>query len=115
MTQNDNLPTTQTYSTLGRFVFWLLWLMGLGVCLLFVFFSLIIVMEGSKVSPIALWDMLIVGVEAYLLLQSFIALFDHEKPMSALLLRVAFAAIGLPLIAFGGCSIWSSFAPRLAG
>lgn len=39
MTESPEIPA---YSTGGQIAFWFLWLLGLGVCLLFILFALII-------------------------------------------------------------------------
>jgi hypothetical protein len=43
MISDDNLQPIPTYPLLGQFLFWLLWMMGLLVCLLFSLFVLITV------------------------------------------------------------------------
>jgi hypothetical protein len=113
MTLNDDLPTTQPYSITTKILCWLLWVNGLLLWLLFVFFFAM-TMSGWT-GQIALWNLLVVLTQSYVLIQSARSFLRREKSSSALLLWAAFAGIAMPMIAFGGCNMLSNFAPRLAG
>ncbi|MFY9259046.1 MAG: hypothetical protein WAO71_00905 [Gallionella sp.] len=113
MALNDDLPTTQPYSIVTKIIFWILWMGGLMLCLLFIFFF--VMMASERAWQIALWNLLVVLTQSYVLIQSARYFLRREKPPSALLLWAAFAGIAMPMIAFGGCSMFTSSAPRLAG
>ncbi len=113
MTENDGLPTAQPYSITTKIIFWILWMGGLLLCLLFVFFLVMTLPSGKE--QIILWNLLVVLTQSYVLIQSARYFLRRGKPPSTLLLWAAFAGIAMPMIAFGGCNMLSNFAPRMAG
>ncbi|MDD4962526.1 MAG: hypothetical protein PHI11_01260 [Gallionella sp.] len=113
MTLNEDLPNTQPYSIATKIIFWILWMGGLMLCLLFIFFF--ILMLSGRTWQIALWNLLVVLTQGYVLIRSGQYFLRSEKSPSALLLWAVFACISMPIIAFSGCLMLSSFAPRMAG
>jgi hypothetical protein len=108
MTEPQKMPP---YSSGGLVVFWLLWLLGWGACLPYIL-GLVFLMQDNAPSVLDVpsillieWNLLAVGVQGYLLVQSARFLFRREEHTSELLLRVLMASIGVPLIAYGGCII----------
>lgn len=91
-----------SYSFGAKALFCLLWVVGLSVFLLFAPFAILLVVAAPLV---AFWNMLIAFAEAYLLFKSAQHFRSKDKPISELLLQVALAAIGVPLLASGGCLI----------
>lgn len=92
--------TSNTYSLGWSLVFWLLWSAGLLVLLLFGAFILITALDAPLVSG---WNALIVLAEGFLLFKTARHFARKDKPASELLLLAAVAAIGIPLLATGGC------------
>ncbi len=118
---SESLPP---YSSGQCTFFWLLWLLGWGVCLAYIF-ALVFLVLYTKIDlasvfstlPSALftaWNLLAIGTQCYLLVQSARFLSRHEKPMSELLLRVFMAGIVVPNIAVSGCFMAGSFLQRMA-
>lgn len=97
-----------------KVLFWLLWVVGLLVFLLFVFFLLATAMDAPVMG---VWNGLVVLAEGFLLFKTEYHIVRKNLPMSTLLLWVAVAALGIPLIAFGGCLMLDSlsFGLRFAG
>lgn len=95
------MSQTETYSTPAAIFFWLLWIVSLLVLLLFGFFLL-----ASADSPVlASWNGLIVLAEGFLLFITARHFVRKDMPISQLLLWIAGAALGVPLLAFGGCML----------
>lgn len=100
-----------TYPVGLSILFWLLWLVGLLVLLLFGFFTLA---TSTDPNVIAAWNGLVVLAEGFLLIKTVIHFVRKDMAMSSLLLWVAVAAVAVPFIAFGGCFIFESmsYGPR---
>ncbi len=98
------------YSMIWCVFFWFLWLIGLGVLVLFGGFLL---MTALSASLIAVWNGLIVIIEVFLLSKTAYHFFRKDMPSSALMLRVALAAFGVLLLATGGCLILENTGQRL--
>lgn len=94
-----------TYSLAMKIGFWLLWLIGLLVALLFIFFALMIA-AGSWL--MAGWNLVVVAAEITILVKTLRHLIRHDKPGSELLLWLIGAALLIPLIALGGCSLMNN-------
>ncbi|WMP16671.1 hypothetical protein [Thiothrix lacustris] len=92
--------TSNTYSLGWSLVFWLLWSAGLLALLLFGFFLLVTATNAPLASS---WNALIVLAEGFLLFKTARHFARKDKPASELLLLAAVAAIGIPLLATGGC------------
>jgi hypothetical protein len=90
-----------TYSSRRVVVFWLLWLLGLGFCLLFALFSFMTL--GTKLWFAGLWHLLITGIEGYLLVKLAYNYSQRSKSMDELLSKVTFLSFAMPFISFGGC------------
>lgn len=91
---------TQTYGLGWSLLFWLLWAVGVLVLLLFGGFLLITAVDAPLMG---VWNALVVLVEGWLLFKTVRHFLRGDKPISELLLLVALAAIGVPLLASGGC------------
>ncbi|WP_298611414.1 hypothetical protein [uncultured Thiothrix sp.] len=91
-----------TYSVGLSILFWLLWIVGLLILLLFGFFTLA---TASDVNVMATWNGLVVVVEGFLLLKTGLHFARKDIPMSKLLLWIVVAVVAVPFIAFGGCFI----------
>lgn len=88
-----------TYHIGLSILFWLLWTVGLLILLLFGFFCLIMIN-----SPVmAAWNGLVVLAEGFVLFKTARHFVRKDLPMSTLLLWVGVAAVGIPLLASGGC------------
>lgn len=91
-----------TYPLAGSLLFWLLWSFGVLVLLLFGSFLLITV----AAAPLAgVWNGLAVLAEGWLLFKTARHFVRKDKDIPELLLLAVVAAIGIPLIAFGGCMV----------
>ncbi len=103
-----------TYSLGWSLVFWLLWSVGVLVLLLFGVFLLITLIDAPLAAG---WNGLIVLAEGFLLFKTARHFARKDKPASELLLLVAVAAIGIPLLATGGCIMVDSVGSglRIAG
>lgn len=93
------------YSTGLSILFWLLWVVGLLVLLLFGFFVLA---TATDANVMAAWNVLVVLAEGFLLFKTARHFVLKNIPMSKLLLWAAVAALGVPFVAFGGCFILES-------
>ncbi|MDD4928686.1 MAG: hypothetical protein PHP85_05340 [Gallionella sp.] len=102
MMPDDNLPSPAKFSLAGSFFFWIFWLSGAALCLLFGIFLFI---TATGASVVAVWNLLIVLAQCLLLTKSAHYFHTREKPVSELMLWAAFAGIAMPLIAFGGCAV----------
>ena len=100
----------QVYSIIWCIFFWLLWLIGLGVLVLFAGFLLI---TAEDAPLIAAWNGLIVIIEIFLLFKTAYHFFRKDIPSSTLMLWVALAAFGVLLLATGGCLILENTGQRL--
>ena len=90
----------------------LLWLTGLGVLLLFGFFAVITL--PSSFWPHSVWNLLVTLVEAWVLFISIRYSVKETRIRSEALLWAVVAAVGVPLVASGGCALMAdSF--RIAG
>lgn len=96
---------TQMPSLGWRIFFWLLWLVGLGVLVLFSGFLLITAVDAPF---IAIWNALVVVIEIYLLFKTARHFVCKDQPLSEILLWVAAAAFAMPLLGMGGCLIVSN-------
>lgn len=105
------LLPTYTYSIAMKVSFWLLWLLGLGIALLFIFFLLITATDSPL---IAAWNLGVIITEISLLFKTMRHFLRHDKPASELMLWLAATVFLVPLVAFGGCGLMSS-SLRLAG
>lgn len=94
-----------TYSVGLSILFWLLWIVGLLILLLFGFFTLA---TANNVNVMATWNGLIVVVEGLLLFKTGLHFVRKDIPMSKLLLWIVVAAVVVPFIAFGGCLIMNN-------
>lgn len=83
-------------------LFWLLWVVGLLVLLLFGFFLLVTAMDAPVMG---IWNGLVVLTEIFLLFKTALHFVRKDRLISKLLLWAAVAAVGVPLVAFGGCLI----------
>lgn len=101
---------SNTYSLGWSIVFWLLWLAGLLILLLFGAFFLITAMDAPLM---AFWNALVVLAEGFLLFKTARHFVHKDKPASELLLLVAVAAIAVPLVASGGCLLVDSMGSGL--
>lgn len=116
MTEPQEIPP---YSCLGVLFFWGLWILGVAVCVAYIF-GLMYIKAYNKIDSVYsvvffAWNLLAIGTQGYLLLKVFGAVLDHKKPMPELLFDVAVATIALPFIAGVGCGMLINFAPRVAG
>ena len=97
-----------TYSLGWSMVFWLLWSVGILVLLLFGGFLLIIIdapMGAGWKNGLVVWNGLVVLAEGFLLFKTARHFVRKDKLASELLLLVAVAAFGVPLLATGGCLV----------
>jgi hypothetical protein len=90
----------------------LFWLIGLGVCLLFGFFG-IILLPGSS-DAIGIWNLLVALAEAWVLFIAARHFFRGTQPVSTLFFWLALAVVGVPLVASGGCAMMAD-SLRIAG
>lgn len=95
-----------SYSIPLKLFFWLFWLVGAFAVFLFVIF-MIAAYNGDVYFPkdwgYIAWDAFIVLTGLLILSKTAWHFFQGNVLGSKLLLWVVFAAIGLPLIGFGGC------------
>lgn len=102
------MPKTITYSIPVKIFFWLFWLVGVFAVLLFVLFT-ISSANGDAYFPkgwgYVAWDVLIVVLGVGLLFNTARHFFKADREGATLMLWVALAAFGLPLIGFGGCML----------
>ena len=106
-------------SCLGVLFFWWLWILGVAVCVAYIF-GLMYMKAYNKIDSVYsvvffTWNLLAIGTQGYLLLKVFGASFVGKKMLSELLFDVSVAAVGIPFIAGVGCGMLSNFAPRVAG
>ena len=92
----------QVYSIVWCIFFWLLWLVGLGVLVLF---GGLLLITAADTPLIALWNGLIVIIEAFLLFKTAYHFFRKDMPSSTIMFWVALAAFGVFLLASSGCAI----------
>ena len=101
------MPNPITYSIPVKIFFWLFWIIGIGVILIFGLFAFISAGGSDPFFPkgwgIVLWDSLVAGVCAFLLFKTAWHFFKADREGSNLLLWVAIAALVVPLVGFGGC------------
>jgi hypothetical protein len=98
----------QHYSLIFKIFFWLLWLGGVGVFLVFAWFSSMTMGEGGfgeGASLIGPWNLLITVAEGAVLFISAVLFGNRDKSASVLFLWVLLATVVIPLIGFGGCVI----------
>jgi hypothetical protein len=104
---NEKSPTTNDIPMTNPIwlsaVIVLLWLVGFGVFLLFGFFTVITIQAAQ--SGVGTWNLLVTLAEAIVLSIAARHFFSGTQPMSTLFFWVAIAAVGIPLVAAGGCSI----------
>lgn len=104
---NEETPTTNDIATTNSIwlsaVIVLLWLVGFGVFLLFGFFTVITIQVPD--SGVGTWNLLVTLAEGIVLFIAARHFFSGTQPMSTLFFWVAIAAVGIPLVAAGGCSI----------
>jgi hypothetical protein len=105
-----------TYSVLVILVFWLLWIVAFLVLLLFAFFTVITVTDANS-GLMAAWNGLVVLAEVIVLFIATRHFIRKDIPSSKLLLWITGAALGLPLLASGGCIMLDSMGAgfRIAG
>ncbi|HPY39999.1 MAG TPA: hypothetical protein PLM98_05740 [Thiolinea sp.] len=105
------MPNTITYSIPVKIFFWLFWLVGVLAVLLFILFT-ISSANSDQYFPqgwgYAIWDGLIVLSGIFLLFKTARHFFKADIDGGKLMLWVALAAFGLPLIGFGGCMLPAS-------
>jgi hypothetical protein len=103
---NEKSPTTNDIPTTNPIwvsaVIVLLWLVGFGVFLLFGFFTVITIQSAQ--SGVGTWNLLVTLAEGVVLFIAARHFFSDTQSMSTLFFWVAIAAVGIPLIAAGGCS-----------
>jgi hypothetical protein len=109
MTTDENLPSTQAYSTLGRFIFWAMWTTGTGVCGLFIIS--IVLAEAARLKYMLAWSVFAVVIHVTILLRAKHHFYAEEKPMSEVLLWAVLMGIVMPFINFGGCVVISKYDP----
>ncbi|NOT84944.1 MAG: hypothetical protein HOP02_09270 [Methylococcaceae bacterium] len=102
----------EEYSISVSFIFWILWCVGFLITLLFFLFIFITGSEGAW--PVTLWNTAVVMAEGFILFKSNRYFLHKKKSASELLLWVGFSAIGVPMIAFGGCML-GNWGFRIAG
>lgn len=94
------------YSVGLSILFWLFWLVGAFAVFIFILFA-ISSYNGDAYFPkgwgIIAWDTFIILTGIFLLLKMAWHFFKADRQASALMLWIVFAALGLPLIGFGGC------------
>jgi hypothetical protein len=104
---NEKSPTTNDIPMTNPIwlsaVIVLLWLVGFGVFLLFGFFTVITIQAAQ--SGVGTWNLLVTLAEAIVLSIAARHFLSGTQPMSTLFFWVAIAAVGIPLVAAGGCSI----------
>ena len=93
----------QRYPIIFKIVFWLLWLVGVGVFLVFAVLSSMTLSGGGYGALIGPWNLLVAVAEGLVLLVSAMMFGNGSKSASVLFLWVLLAAIVIPLIGFGGC------------
>jgi hypothetical protein len=102
MTTDDNSPPSQTCGLLFLF----LWLFGVCLCLfpahLLGVFNFTRWHFGGDFLFMA-WEAVIVLIQGFLLFDVARDCIGEKREASELMLRLVFASIGMPLIAFGGC------------
>ena len=104
------MVSKDAYPLTFKVIFWLLWLLGIGSVVLFGGFLFLTAMD---VSLVAGWNALVVLTELFLLYKTATHFFSADKPVSEQLLWVTFAALGIPLLATGGCFIVDSLGQGL--
>lgn len=100
----------EDYSMMAKCIFWLLWLVGLLVALLFLWFVLMTWTEW----PLVVWNFAVLLVECYLLYKAENSFLRREKTASGVMLWLGYALVAVPLIAFGGC-VLGNWGMRIAG
>lgn len=111
---NDSEHTSgpSAYPLWFRLVTLLLVLLGVGVFLMFGFFAFV-TLPGESFF-IGVWNLLVVVAEGWVLRHAIRHYFSATQPMSVTFFWIAVAAVGVPLIASGGCAFMAdSF--RIAG
>jgi hypothetical protein len=96
MSQNTPYPLA------GNILFWLLWIVGLLVLLMFGSFLLMTAMDAPLMAG---WDALVVLAEGWLMFKTARHFIRADKSVAELLLLAALMAIGIPLLASGGCLV----------
>lgn len=103
---------TYNYSMPVKIFFWLFWLVGAFAAFLFFIFT-ISSGNGDPYFPkgwgIVAWDLLILLSIIFLLIKTAWHFFKADREGSNLMLWIAFAAFGLPLLGFGGCLLPEMF------
>lgn len=93
------------YPVIFSILFWLLWLLGVGV--FFVYLSLATTTLGGGymggASLIGVWNLLITMTEGFGLFISAVWFLNGAKSATVLMLLVFSMVIVVPLIGFGGC------------
>lgn len=92
-----------TYSTGLGILFWVLWVVGFLVLLLFGFFAFITFSPDNYF--LATWNALVALVEGFILFITALHFLRKDWSLSKLLLWIAIAALGTPLLAFSGCML----------
>lgn len=90
----------------------LLWLLGFGVLALFAAFTLFTL--GMSGGLLTLWNLLVVLTQGYVLWRAVSMYAAKNRPPSELFLWAVLAAVGVPLVASGGCALMGE-ALRIAG
>jgi hypothetical protein len=109
---------TYTYSLLVKIVFWLLWMVAFLVFLLFAFLAVATAIETNvDLGLMSVWNGLIALAELVVLFMATRYFIRKDIPSSKLLLWITGAAVGLPLLASGGCIMLDSMGAgfRIAG
>lgn len=96
----------QSYSLIFKIIFWLLWLAGVAVFIVYAMLSVMTLNDGNSGYTSGLigpWNLLITVAEGIVLLYSVGAFMRGDKPAAVLVLWVLLAVVVIPLIGFGGC------------
>lgn len=106
MTPDEDLPATQTYSSLGKFSVGFLWVLGRLSFLLLALGTLFLVMGFPLLA-------ILYGIFLFfhdrMLSEVWGGLEACQKTFSELLWHAVFAGIGMPFIAFSGCAFIFGF------
>lgn len=99
----ESKPAKTEYRTWQVLLLVLLWLAGFGVMLAFGFATLLTFSMQSW--PLGLWNLLVTLAELWALLYSVRLYSRRTAAASEAMLWAVVAAVGVPLVASGGCAL----------
>lgn len=106
--ENSTTPGPSVYPLWFRLVTLLLTLMGVGVLFLFGFFAFMTLPDQNFL--LGGWNLLVAVAEGWVLRLYTRYYVSGTQPMSVIFFWGAVAAIGIPLIASGGCAFMAASA-----